>query len=140
MLEGAGVVAAGLVLLTATTALIAGDDLDDALDAGVKAGREFLNGARDFVGNLFASSAQRRSVNRAESQIDVALDHIGRVGNLGPDDRDPDGKKRDWLNHAGRALDNADKWAKKVKGRTGEGLRERIRSIRGLVDEMGGNR
>jgi len=53
VLEGSGVVAAGLVLLTATTAILAGDDLADAIDAGIQAGRDFINGARDLSSRIF---------------------------------------------------------------------------------------
>jgi RHS repeat-associated protein len=71
-------------------------------------------------------TVQAHQIGKTEAQLDVALQHIDQIGNLGPDDQDPEGKKRDWTKDAQRALNNASKYAEKVKGKTGEALRQQI--------------
>ena len=85
------------------------------------------------VGAALASTAgmiwatkQMHRVGQAEAQLDVALSHISQSQGLGPNDEDPNGKRRDWTKHATKALNNARTYAEKVVGKVGRELRERV--------------
>jgi hypothetical protein len=130
---GAAAVLTGLAI--AATALVAGDELGDALDQGVRAGTDLVKGAVGAIGTLF-SSAHAKGVDRTTTSLGIAQDHLNRIGNLGPNDPDPSGKKRDWLKDARKHLGNARKYIEKVKGKTRDELQRRIDDVAGQIDEL----
>lgn len=54
---GVGVAAAGALLLTASTAVLAGGNLSDALEAGIDAGGSVITSAHKAIGNLIGAAA-----------------------------------------------------------------------------------
>ncbi|HXO83932.1 MAG TPA: RHS repeat-associated core domain-containing protein [Gemmatimonadales bacterium] len=107
---------------------------DWATSGGPEAAANAIGNAVGAVGALFATS-QAHNIDRANAQIIVAVAHLGGVANMGPNDQDPR-KKRDWLRQAQKAINNALKYADKVKGKTAEQLRETIRRIQELKDHL----
>jgi uncharacterized protein RhaS with RHS repeats len=69
---------------------------------------------------------QAHWVDKTNAQLSVALQHITQIEGLGPNDQDPDGKKRDWTKHAKKALNNARKFVEKVRGKTQDALKQAI--------------
>ena len=79
---------------------------------------------------------QAHNISRADAQLDVARQHIGQIQNLGPDDEDPEGKTRDWTKHAQKALSIARKYAGKVRGKSGETIRQTIDELAEQLENL----
>ncbi len=69
-------------------------------------------------------------------ELNIAEEHLDRIGGLGPDDPDPSGKKRDWLNHARNHLNNARKYVGRALGKTADELVRRIVQVAERIDEL----
>jgi hypothetical protein len=69
---------------------------------------------------------QAHWTDKTNAQLNVALQHITQIEGLGPNDEDPEGKKRDWTKHAKKALNNARKFVEKVRGKTQDALKRAI--------------
>jgi hypothetical protein len=130
---GAAAVLTGLAI--AVTAVVAGDDLGNALDQGVRAGSDLVSGAIGALGTLF-SSAHAKGADRTTTSLNIAQEHLDRIGSLGPNDPDPSGKKRDWSKDARKHLGNARKYIQKVKGKTQEELQRRIDDVANQIDQL----
>lgn len=136
IIEG-GIGAAGIItgLAIAVTALVAGDELSDALDQGVRGGAGLIKGAIGAIGAVF-SSAHAKGVDRTNTSLNIAQEHLNRIGGLGPNDPDPSGKKRDWIKDAKKHLGNAQKYVEKVKGKTRDELQRRIDDVAKQIDDQ----
>ena len=130
---GAAAVLTGVAI--AVTAVAAGDDLGNAFDQGLRAGADLVTGAIGTLGTLF-SSAHAKGADRTTTSLNIAQEHLNRIGSLGPNDPDPSGKKGDWLKDARKHLGNARKYIDKVKGKTQEGLQRRIDDIAKQIDQL----
>jgi uncharacterized protein RhaS with RHS repeats len=75
---------------------------------------------------VYLASKQSHYIDKTEGALAKAVEHLDQIGNLGPDDEDPEGKTRDWINHARKHLNNARKFVQKVVGKTRERLDEAI--------------
>lgn len=97
-------------------------------------------GATLGAGAIWLASKQSQGIERTTTSLDIAQQHLDQIGNLGPNDDDPFGKTRDWLNHARKHLKNAEKYAEKVRGKSREELQRRIDDLAKQIDDVSGNR
>jgi RHS repeat-associated protein len=135
VLEGGATIGAGAVVVVATAgALIAGATFKDAVREGAQAGADVIKGAVGAVAGALATS-QAHNIERTQAQLQQAITHLAGVANMGPNNQDPQ-KKRDWLKDAQKALNNARRYAEKIKGKTGDAIRETIRRVQGLHDHL----
>ncbi|MGB7589534.1 MAG: hypothetical protein WBM00_12595, partial [Solirubrobacterales bacterium] len=118
-----------------TAALLAGSNASEALGAGIEAGRSLIQGAVSAIGSVFATS-QAGNIDKTHAQLQQAILHLGGVANMDNNgDQDPR-KRGDWLRHAQKAINNARKFAERVRGKTGEALRDVVRRAQELHDHL----
>jgi hypothetical protein len=135
VVEGAGVVAAGLILLTATTALVAGDDLGTAIDAGLEAGRDFMEGAREALGNVFAAVSNRRHERHLNGLAENVERHLTWLGGGDPG-KDPNRWGDKWRRDIQRAIKNMRERIDRLKGdRNKERWMERVQELERRLQE-----
>jgi uncharacterized protein RhaS with RHS repeats len=135
VLEGAGVVAAGLVLLAATTALVAGEDLGSAIDAGLESGREFIQGARDAVGNVFAAVSNKRHERHLSGLAGNVERHLTWLGGGDPG-KDPNKWGDKWKRDIQKAIRNMRERIDRLKGdRSKEKWIERVQELERRLQE-----
>jgi arginyl-tRNA synthetase len=87
------------------------------------------------VSGMLQSRRQGEVVDKIRESLGQVQEHLSRIGNLGPDDDDPEGKKRDWAKHAQKHLNNAaEKW-EKLKDKTRDEITRELDSLRDQIDK-----
>lgn len=74
--------------------------------------------------------------DKARSLLKPAYEHVGKMGGLGPDDEDPNGKNRDWAGDARKAINNARKVVEKMKGKSQEALTKEINQLSEQLSQL----
>ncbi|MGH7466187.1 MAG: RHS repeat-associated core domain-containing protein, partial [Longimicrobiales bacterium] len=74
------------------------------------------------AGTVYMAGRHSRGVDRVNTSVSIANEHLGRVAGMPPDDDDPQ-FVRDMVNHAQKHLNNAKKYIKDVSGKTRDQLK-----------------
>ena len=115
---GAAAVLTGLAI--AATAIVAGDNLGDALDQGYR-------GARDLVSGVVAAVSGKALEIQARGQMKPIDGHFNKLGNPNqPGGSDPRNRDK-WKKDIGRAIDRLRQKVDKMKGKQRERWEETIR-------------
>jgi hypothetical protein len=83
------------------------------------------------------SGRHAEGIDRVNTALGIASEHLGRIAGMPPGDNDPD-FIRDMVRHAQKHLNNAGKYLKYVRGRTQERLRREIDEMRQQIDRISG--
>jgi hypothetical protein len=94
-------------------------------------------GATAGAGWIALSSRHSKGVEQANTSLGIAADHIARIGGMPPDDEDPDFIS-DMLKDAQKHLNNAEKYIRRVRGKTREDLQRQLDGLQKWVDNVRG--
>jgi uncharacterized protein RhaS with RHS repeats len=93
----------------------------------------FTVGTAGAIG-IYLASKHARGIERTNVSLGIAQRHLDQIGGLGPDDEDPEGKKKDWLRDARKHLTNARKYVEDVKGKSRDELMRRIDQLQQQIN------